>query len=607
MYLNECIELLEKEFPNNWSLNFVKKGKISEEKEEELLIKLTSPLESIYTNLNLSLISGEYICKEDFFEMLNSFKSKLDNIYLETEEFENKKINKWNDRIQFEFRNPIRECIQIYRLFIKRLINNLKLEKTKSFIIDKDDFDSKKHTKAEEKLQNLFHLNLILSSIDFQLSLSRRDLDDLIRIKHELSSEYAELDLSKILLEKTEFLINKINYRFTQNEANYYYEINFTTQDIREKFDIFDEYSKNINYHYKENDRKSIDFKNQISSIYQEQSKNGGVINSLQKYHTLIKYYKDDKQNVTRVINLIKKDFKKYWKQKSQSSTGTTIYDVFQKKALDISYNYMLNNVISILIKDDSKKFENYDKIKVYFEKTKTLQDNTQIKNYFSHLKYLEYLIELIKFLLKDRKNIKKVDKLLNEVDNNISSLDENYKWCYQSDFLAFQLDFEECLLKTNYDGQDINVFLNSSFILPIDYENVEKKIDNIKKNYEKYLTMVDIHKDLNKEMNLISENANKIHNAEKKNIEILSIFSAIVLFTMGNIQLFSKITDFNIALRFVLLFAYCLALFVLLIWFITRERFKVNKIPTVHWIIIGLYVLSTYLIFAMLKNFWPF
>ncbi|MCF6348349.1 MAG: hypothetical protein L3J20_08630 [Flavobacteriaceae bacterium] len=392
MYLKECITLLEKEFPDKWSSNFIENDTINEHKEEELLIKLTAPLESIFINLNLSVISGEYIAKEDISKIFDTIKSKLKSIYLDSSKVDDKKINEWNNKIQFEFIKPIKEGIDSYYLLVKKITNSLKFIKTRSFIMDKEGLDTNKQSKAEEKLQILFGLNLILSFIDLNLSLSRSDLDDLIRIKYILTNELNELELSKILLEKTEFLINKINYRFDQNEANYQYEINFKTIDLRDNFEIFKDYNNGINYHYKEHNRNSNHFKSVVNSIYKKKEKNNSSIDSLKEFHTLIKYYKDDEQNAIRIFHLIK-DFKKFYKEKTKSFTSDSIYDAFQSKAINISYNYMLNNGLSLLIKKDSKKFENKKKIKDFFEKIKRLQDNTHIKNYFPYLKYTEYLL----------------------------------------------------------------------------------------------------------------------------------------------------------------------------------------------------------------------
>lgn len=70
------------------------------------------------------------------------------------------------------------------------------------------------------------------------------------------------------------------------------------------------------------------------------------------------------------------------------------------------------------------------------------------------------------------------------------------------------------------------------------------------------------------------------IVDTEKKQIEILGIFSTMVLFVAGNIQIFTKVTSFATGLHFMFIFALCLSLFVLLIWIVSKSsEEKIN-----HW-----------------------
>lgn len=99
--------------------------------------------------------------------------------------------------------------------------------------------------------------------------------------------------------------------------------------------------------------------------------------------------------------------------------------------------------------------------------------------------------------------------------------------------------------------------------------------------------------------MTIIEKNRRSIENSEKKNIEILSIFSAIVLFSFGEIQMFQRLEG-NEIFKFSLLFAYSLIMFVLVIWLITRD-YSVSgklKLPTMHYVLIGLIGLATIVIF---------
>ncbi|MES2766806.1 MAG: hypothetical protein V4642_13110 [Bacteroidota bacterium] len=63
------------------------------------------------------------------------------------------------------------------------------------------------------------------------------------------------------------------------------------------------------------------------------------------------------------------------------------------------------------------------------------------------------------------------------------------------------------------------------------------------------------------------------VSDTRSDSITILSIFASIVLFGIGNIQLFTRIQELRHGLLFMLCFAFGLSTFIMLIWIITRRQ----------------------------------
>src|SRR5690606_28075665 len=80
-----------------------------------------------------------------------------------------------------------------------------------------------------------------------------------------------------------------------------------------------------------------------------------------------------------------------------------------------------------------------------------------------------------------------------------------------------------------------------------------------------------------------------EVEKIDRRAIEIIGGFSAIVLFDSGRIQIFSIdgiiITD---GLNWMLLFSYSLILFIFLIWLITRDGLAIKGLSVIHWAFLG-------------------
>jgi hypothetical protein len=115
---------------------------------------------------------------------------------------------------------------------------------------------------------------------------------------------------------------------------------------------------------------------------------------------------------------------------------------------------------------------------------------------------------------------------------------------------------------------------------------------------------MYEIRENISKDKKEIKTLRSDMDNTDKRSIEILSIFAAIVLFIAGDIQLFTKMTDSILAIKFMFLFGFVLATFVLLIWFITRtDGFRFRNLGKIHFAIMTFFFLGFVFCFGLVRG----
>ena len=201
--------------------------------------------------------------------------------------------------------------------------------------------------------------------------------------------------------------------------------------------------------------------------------------------------------------------------------------------------------------------------------------------------------------------------------------------------FIPFRPDFKGCLSSVDVGTDEtLNIFLSTAFIVPIDYNTRNGKITELEANLvrykstlESFLTskryteekllevnrILDAHKiNLKEDFNLSakvikSDVGEELKNAQRSNIQILSIFAAIVIFASSTIQIFTQTETVRDAAIFMLMFALSIAALFMLIWCIfhvhsvsksiedTAIKIKTNKIA------IGIIVVTC--LFALAMN----
>lgn len=595
LYIDNCLHKIEGDFIS------LLIGKIDFDNTEEwadyqkFLSELNTLSSELIFNLNLSVITGEYIRDNDFDDELKKLSKSLNNLsnlsIISDSDLENIKANSFNDLLVNSFIIPFDRAVDYYRSlvsFCDTTINSIQ----EKFIMDvfklrsgKEILTNNKYPRFNE-INEFIKFNIRLARIDHALVASEDLLKQLALLKNELNTIISPSQIHVLLNHKCSFLIKKILLSKKRNSVSY--KMNFDILELAHGnieiggFHFFDRKIPILDNSNTDEEAKNCPlFNEHIAEAKNKFSKKEKL--SFEDYHTLIRYYKDFNTDKNKIRLLIE----------SFELLQNSFENKFNKKAYYISLNYLHNNYLSLLIRDfkkstnETQHYLNTKEIKDYLDKIISIQRDNEILNYFPYRKIAESIsLELNSIYEKntDDDDIKRAAELISELEKVVTVLKENYEWCDKNKFLIFQYPFEECAFPYKIENESINVFLNSSFVLPTNYAIDKINIKKIDDELNSLITIHKLHKSIADDKKEIKETKFKVEQGDKKNIEILSIFSAIVVFGTGSIQLFPFIESPAAALHFLLVFSFSLTSFVLVIWLITRES-EIRKLdfPILH------------------------
>ena len=179
--------------------------------------------------------------------------------------------------------------------------------------------------------------------------------------------------------------------------------------------------------------------------------------------------------------------------------------------------------------------------------------------------------------------------------------------WCEEQHFYPVQLLYNECLKKDNSSG--LIVFMPSSFSRPINYNKLEDDL----KQYKSELGLIKGELNLQKERARIELLKNEIDASKKSNIEILGIFTTVITFLFGCVNIFSGTNNTTLSLSEQVLRIMCLGLILLLfvsaIYLLTMRREKqfMDYLRHPRFIFFGLSIIGYILILVVIvcKTTW--
>ncbi|MGL4493588.1 MAG: hypothetical protein ACRCT5_12175, partial [Tannerellaceae bacterium] len=196
--------------------------------------------------------------------------------------------------------------------------------------------------------------------------------------------------------------------------------------------------------------------------------------------------------------------------------------------------------------------------------------------------------------------------------------------------FIPFRPIFKECLFGLKPDnGADFNIFINTSYIIPIQYQKEEKTIETLKVKHSELQSIVNARENidlfiikLKAENQIIKDELENVNNKFKEDttalkkemreeltetqrgsIQILAIFATIVLFASGSIQIMTKTTSVRDATIFLILFAICIAFISTSVWIIMSKKIGGSKLKK-HGILSAVFLFFIFVIFIFFDDF---
>ncbi|MCZ4224937.1 hypothetical protein [Pedobacter rhodius] len=549
--------------------------------ETELLSKVEPVLSNLFTDLNKSIIEGEYA------NDLAAAKQVLANIEAHIVASATFNIPGQIDYTAFsqgvfseKFLMPARNAIKDFNKLLESVKGQLNFEPNVDilFHLFKNEYVIDLGLHADLRL---FKLNVQVAFIDHSLKFDNGTFRKLIMYVEALSAIAGVGSISDILKTKCEFLISKLAHRFdTDKTTKYGIDFQYHSFNITNPPELA-YYDNVIKGHY--DGIYTDEFKNRYKTAISKFEHSQSSL-TFDDYHALIKYYKDIKPSLKKSKELLVAYDTLY-------TTTSSISD-FDKRSRDLVYSYLENNVLSLELDEGEFTIENWElKFSQYTEKATVLKNS----NFFPFFKIID---KFLKVEIQEQFNLEvinfdRVNGLIKAYEQNLSKLSDNLSICQTTNYLTYQLDYSGCKTTiVDITGASWSCFIASSFVLPLDFAYWRKIADDLSSELVKLKALRDLRVSLRKDITEIYDVKNKLAESDKRHIEILSIFAAIVLFVSNEVQLYSKLKSVADAVVFTLFFAYALGLFVMMIWFVTRPAaVNLRKLPTTHRILIGVFL----------------
>lgn len=546
-------------------------------------------IKNIYMALNMSCLCGEYVEDDKAENSIKELSSKTGNLItlLSDGTDESKTI--------YEIINCLICDFNLYGFRIHSFwasVKNPGLQFLDHDIINDQVARSFRNKNIQLELYtNIFRCNYNLSYLDQEFSLNYtvfRRLDyiihDLNDYKRKLSDDEKYIDA---LLHKCQILIAKFKYCDSISHSKYYNYYNNEDESVEfkvENSELFEKTQQIYNEH-----EYALNLTEQFKKCPEK---------CTNTFEFLIKcfYYKNVVKNKTLLDELVK--------EFSNFRSGISKDKLFDYTNARSCFNYLSNCRLSLLLNT-----ENLTLTDVWGEslKIKSIQDATNVRNYFPYMKIAEWYSRYLSETANSSDDMDSLSQALYNFEKHLTTATEYLRESERNAgcFIPFKPLYKECLEKYELDASsNIDIFVNSSYIIPVDYEKAEERIEKlhsdlicVKAIIEARKKIGDLVGSLSSQYNILSQKAEhlakqtaqdkkdteanvqkELKENQKNNIEILAIFSGLVVFASGTIQIFTGTSSVKDATIFMLLFASSLSLLSLLIWIISSSKNKYNR-----------------------------
>lgn len=558
--INKCLEEYKATFPVDWIDEYDWTDATQYQVNyKNGITKINNFIESCFVGFSRSVISGEYLIKDSIPATLEKFSEIVENEYAPDNAIQLKR------RLFLEYQK-LDENLQItvnrYRQLVHVIINKINQESHK-YLVYAIATKGKHQTPSKfDALRYVFDIYLL----DHMLSYGTGDIQKLILIHESLAKE--ELEQSELiqpifraLKDKCFFLIKKMVYFDGIAE----YSIDFKVKHINkgciqaDAFQDLDKYFEFFHKHeYTENETMVVEWE---QNCFNKKATLGQMI-------LLMKFYKDYKNTIERQIERLIEEFDELYKN---------IYSKFSKRKFDVYAlhtlkNYMYNCRLSFRISHNY----NFESLCKDMDELEYIQASTHVKNFYPFRKAITFLLKDIKRDIDSRKCSENLLKRkFNLLSSYIPKLDEAITWCEEQRFYPVQNLYNECIKKDNgYNGV---VFTASSFSRPIKYSDLRDELQEFKSEVRLLKNEIS----LQKERDNIEKLKSEVDASKKSNVEILGIFTAVITFLFGCVNIFSNENNATQTISQQMFHIVCLGLilllFVSIIYILTMR--KENKL----------------------------
>lgn len=540
--------------------------------------KQESFITNFFKTLSVSVLLGEYISIADFFEKLNKIESEIKKLptYWGVLNIGGAQLRKISEQI-VGVSSAITIAIERYKDFCKH-IENAYSDNKKDFVFERNNTLIEKQNQKDLALENeeliLYFENILkVNTIDHFLSSKKESIVEILNIEFYFKQSSIPFfkEISNIAFQKAIFLKYKWNQR-QEVEVSYledgiHKELNtqeITLPKLKEWEDII-----NLQYEFQSHWQKSIT--NRVKSYLKIENLKEDTPKVI--IHQLIKYYKDiapDSKKSYQIADFL---------LENRKNSGKYNYNAYVE---DIFCNYALNNAFSCFLEQETNIENIFSK---YYETEEKLTSIT--RNYFPKYKLLNKVFEL---LLQKYKEVSKeffineYQEYLNKCKDILTSYKEYKDWSLENFNYIYLLPYEESLVNFEIESKNLPVFFASSFVLPPSHLEIEKHYKKIEEKFNKLNSYLEFSLFFNNETNEINKIKESVKETDKRSIETLTIFTAIISFIIGYVALFQFIKTFIDAIIFILSYAIALSIFVLLIFVYTKEAEKIKS----YWRFLG-------------------
>lgn len=442
----------------------------------------------------------------------------------------------------------------------------------------------------------LLLINIKLAEIDDSLTCNENEIRELINLKNLLTrkdfrqknSAYAQ---TEILIEKCIFLYKKVYERLKKenpkliDDTDLELEPTLLQPNIVE-FVYFKSFDDKLNLH------KNID----TDSNYTIDSLNKtlhGAAPVITDFHHLVRLYRLKKVALSKFNELINLYDEKFFSVSTVTEFDRASYLVTKVFLLNCSFRRRVEifeeKINELKRPEISTLIYLFDEIQINYEKIKNHCETNFRYNYYCHFLFVKatkiFIQSLNAFYSKQMSEIdeNKILSLIEQFREAITLARYNLNWTCTHSIGAFYLPTSECIsevdlkdFKLSVDSDKITVFLDSSYVLPTNYDKFTNQLDILEDEFISNRAIL-LHKILSSKAKEIDKKGEEIEQSVNKSqrdylgytVQILTIFVAIIAFIFASLKVVPNLPDIKSVGVFLVSFATCLALFVLLLNFI--------------------------------------